>query len=836
MIPSYYETRKSVRPLIIVNDLSLFPGQVAHFDIGGSESVHALEWAERENGEVLVITLRADAMMKQGGPTTDDLFSMGTIATIRQSFRIGNGRIKLLAEGQRRAHINALIRQEPYYEAEVVEYLYHPEKVEIDDKFQMMLRLTSQAALAHLRKQETIPEVFLYALVNTEDPGRFSDEIAPQLDLQQDEAEELLTELDLVHRVERLYETLQLLTKLSSLEDELNERATERMNQSQKEYMLREQMQIIRDELGEDPFDPDTIEAQYRERIEALPMPDDSKSVVLKEVERLSYLPPSSPEISVTRAYLDTVLDLPWGVYTKDFSDLERSQKILDKRHYGLTEVKERILEFIAVRKLRGDSKGSILCLVGPPGVGKTSVARSIAEALNREFISMRLGGMSDESEIRGHRRTYVGSMPGRIITHMTKCRSMNPVFLMDEIDKVGNDYRGDPASALLEVLDPEQNREFADRYLEIPFDLSQVMFVTTANTVDTIPSALLDRLEIISISGYTEFEKYEIARKYLIPKQREACGLTGKDFVLPAAALKEIIRNYTRESGVRELERQIGTLCRKVARNIVEGGGTFTLGVKTVQFYLKKPVNPDESLVDKPQVGVVNGLAWTETGGEILQIEANIMQGHGGVQLTGSLGNVMKESALAAISYVRANAKRFGIDEAFHENTDIHIHLPEGAVPKDGPSAGISMLTAVVSALTHRPVRNDIAMTGEMTLTGRVLPVGGIKEKILAAHRYRLKKVFLPKDPSSPLAEIPSEVMQDIRFVEVSHVDEVLAKALLAPVEEKRPIVFAAEESPTTMGFVAEQQAPAETAPTNPSRKSAKRHTQIPAPVRGVQ
>lgn len=812
MTPLYYEEIKSVLPVVFLKDTTVFPGQVTHFDTDGDYAEKALEQAESSNGELLLIP-QFDPTVQE--PELGDLFHMGTIVVIRQSFRMPNGRSKVLAEGIRRAKPTLLIRRRPYCEAEVIAYEYKPELVEIGEREKMLMRLTGTAAVRFLKDEGKIPDVFLYPLLDINDPGKLSDEILPHLDLRPDESDRMLAELDVFERLILVQQQVNLLSGLAALEQQLNDRVTERMNQSQKEYMLREQLQMIRDELGEDPSDPETIEEEYRERINALDMPKESKEAVLKEVDRLTYMPPSSPELNVSRTYLDTILDLPWGKVTEDNLDLQLSRRVLDAHHYGLKDVKERILEFIAVRQLRQDSKGSILCLVGPPGVGKTSIARSIAEALGREFTSMRLGGMTDESEIRGHRKTYIGSMPGRIISQMTKCKSMNPLFLFDEIDKVGSDYRGDPASALLEVLDPEQNFEFTDRYLEIPFDLSRVMFITTANTTDTIPSPLLDRMEVIRISGYTEEEKYRIASKFLFPKQRSEAGLTSRQITMTPNVFRAIISNYTREAGVRELERMIGKICRRAAKQIVEGKKVVRVRNDNITEFLGEPKYRDDELSNKPQVGVVNGLAWTEVGGELLHIEANVMRGHGAVQLTGSLGDVMKESAMAAISYIRSCAKRYGIDEDFHAVSDIHIHMPEGAVPKDGPSAGVSMATAVVSALTHRPVRNDLAMTGEITLTGRVLAIGGVKEKVLAARRYHIPTVLLPRENLRDLKEIEPEILEGMNIVPLDTIDDVLRMSLLDPVEEKGPVVFRGPEVSSELGFrAAKKEVPDDTEP----------------------
>ena len=586
------------------------------------------------------------------------------------------------------------------------------------------------------------------------------------------------------------------------MDKEINEKAQERLQQSQKEFVLREQINILREELGETEGDPDSLVEEYKETFDKLPLSDEARAAVESELDRLAYLSPMSPDVNVSRTYLDTLAALPWGKYTEDVEDLSYSRKILDRDHYGLREVKERILEFIAVRQLRKDSKGSILCFVGPPGVGKTSIARGIAAAIGRKFVSMRLGGVSDEAEIRGHRKTYVGAMPGRIIYHMTKANSMNPVFLLDEVDKIGSDFRGDPASALLEVLDPEQNTAFQDRFLEIPFDLSQVMFITTANTTETIPRPLLDRMEVIRIEGYTDREKMVIAKRHLLPKARKESGLTTKQISFPPAILEDVLHFYTREAGVRELERQIEKVCRRAAKRIVLGEKTVHIGKRTLPDFLGMPKYADEPIAKTPQIGVVNGLAWTEVGGEILKVEANLMTGHGGVLTTGSIGDVMRESAQLSLSFVRANAKRYGIDPGFYNYYDTHIHMPEGAVPKDGPSAGVTILTALVSALTKRPVRNDIAMTGEMTLTGQVLAIGGVKEKILAARRYHISTIFLPKENHRDLMEMEDEVKEGLQFVEISHVDEVIQAALLEPMESKKPIVFQAEEKTHDLGF----------------------------------
>ncbi|MBY0585123.1 endopeptidase La [Murdochiella sp. Marseille-P8839] len=798
MLPQYYEAKKTVLPILLVRGSVVFPNQVIHFDLESEEAESVLEWATRNHSPVVVVSM-LDPTIEE--PTLGDFAEFGTICTIRQSFRLPGGPSKVVVEGNARAKITHIIRTDPYVEGEVLEYTYSPERVDRDEKLKNVMRLTATSAVNYLKESMQVPEVFLFPLLDAEDPGMLSDELATHLDLRHDEELDLLQELDLQERLYKLRADISLLTKLSRLDKEINEKAQERLQQSQKEFVLREQINILRAELGETEGDPDTLVDEYRETFAALPLSEEARSAVDKELDRLAYLSPMSPDVNVSRTYLDTLASLPWGSYTEDVEDLSYSQHILDRDHYGLREVKERILEFIAVRQLRKDSKGSILCFVGPPGVGKTSIARGIAASIGRKFVSMRLGGVSDEAEIRGHRKTYVGAMPGRIIYHMTKAKSMNPVFLLDEVDKIGSDFRGDPASALLEVLDPEQNMAFQDRFLEIPFDLSQVMFITTANTTETIPRPLLDRMEVIRIEGYTDQEKMVIAKHHLLPKARKESGLTTKQLSLPPAILADVLHFYTREAGVRELERQIEKICRRAAKSIVSGEETVRVGKKNLPDFLGMPKYADEPLAKTPQIGVVNGLAWTEVGGEILKVEANLMTGHGGVLTTGSIGDVMRESAQLSLSFVRANAKRYGIDPGFYNYYDTHIHMPEGAVPKDGPSAGITILTALVSALTKRPVRNDIAMTGEMTLTGQVLAIGGLKEKVLAARRYHITTIFLPKENHRDLMEIEEEVKEGLHFVEISHVDEVIQAALLEPVESKKPIVFQAEKMPN-LGF----------------------------------
>lgn len=799
MTPEYYEERKTVRPILFVRNLIVYPGQVVHFDIEDEFSENVVNWAIKEEEQLLVLMLKDVNIEK---PSLEDYAEIGTVISIKQSFNMAQGQTKVLVEGLGRARLERIVQEKPVFEGEVTDLVYQIGQVSDTERIQLLKRLVVDTAVQHLTQNTQLPEVFLLPLYEIVDPSRLADEVASHLNLRPSEAQAVIEELDVEKRLEKLQIQLNYMSGMFDLQKEISEEAMGRMNHSQKEYMLREQMSIIKEELGEDSQDLSDLQEEYREAVEDLDMPDESKDLVMKEVDRLGFLSPMSPEVNVTRSYLDTVIELPWGIYTEDNLDLDHASKILDQNHYGLKEVKERIIEFIAVRNLRQDPKGSILCLIGPPGVGKTSIAKAIAQALNREFTSMRLGGVTDESEIRGHRRTYVGAMPGRIISQMNQADSMNPVFLFDEVDKIGTDFRGDPASALLEVLDPEQNRAFHDRYLEIDFDLSQVMFIATANTSETIPDALLDRMEVIEVPGYTENEKFHIAKNFLVEKQREEAGLTKEQFSITDGAIREVIDLYTREAGVRELERQVGSLARKTAKQIVLGKDQIRIKKSDVEDFLGKAKYDHDRVNKNAEIGVVRGLAWTRFGGEILHIEANVMPGHGGIQLTGSLGDVMKESAITAVSYLRSNAKRFDIDEGFYARNDIHIHLPEGAVKKDGPSAGVSLVTAIVSALTNRPVRTDIAMTGEITLTGKVLPIGGVKEKVLAAKRYKINTVLLPKDNEKDIDELEEEIKKDMNFVPLETIDELLEYSLLEPVEEKSPIIFESSKESKNMGF----------------------------------
>ena len=799
MTKKYYHVEKTVCPVLLARTEIVFPGGALTFDLESEREEAVLDQAIKNNQEVLLLALRDPSV---DNPGLEDYMTMGTMVAVRQNFQLLGGNSKVIVEGLCRAEIQRFIRTSPYVEAEVVKYHYDPDELEENDNRALLARLVSSSALSFFRTSMGIPDFLLLPRLQSDDPGALADEVASHLDLSYEEAQDILTELNVDERLVMVQSALDLQAKLTVLEQQISEEAQDRVKKNQKDFLIQEQIQILREQMDDDGSDPLSIAESYEERVKALKMPEEAREVVLKEVEKLTYLSPMSPDVNVSRTYLDTILALPWGKYTKDRKDLVKSQEILDRDHYGLKDVKDRILEFMAVRQLRADSKGSILCLVGPPGVGKTSIVRSIARAIKREFTSMRLGGVTDESEIRGHRKTYIGAMPGRVIAQMMRSKSMNPVFLFDEVDKIGSDFRGDPASALLEVLDPEQNFEFHDRYLEVPFDLSQVMFITTANTTTTIPRPLLDRMEVIRIPGYTEDEKLEIAARYLVKKQREEAGLKAANLAIPRPILTTIIRSYTRESGVRELERQIGKICRRSARKIVEGADKVRVNQTNLSDFLGQPKYLDDERTNTPQIGVVNGLAWTEVGGELLLIEANKMAGRGGLLLTGSMGEVMKESAELAISYIRSNAGRYGISSSFYTFEDIHIHMPEGSVPKDGPSAGVSILTAIVSILTQRPVRSDVAMTGEITLNGHVLPVGGIREKVLAAKRYGIDTVFLPKENMRDLEEVEKASIEGMTFIPVDRVDDLIQKALLSPVEREEEIIFESDKKAGTIGF----------------------------------
>lgn len=761
-------------PLLPLRGLLVFPSMVLHLDVGRERSVQALEKAMIDENLILLATQREVHIEE---PAADDIYTVGTIAKVRQMLKLPNGTIRVLVEGVKRARILEFIDTEEYYQVQIEELDEH-DHVGLDTD--ALMRSVLDHFEQYLRLSKKLSTETYSAVSDIEEPGRLADVITSHLHLKIAEKQSILETLDVRERLEKLLTILNNEREVLELEKRITSRVKKQMEKTQKEYYLREQMKAIQRELGDKEGRTGEVE-ELREELEKLSAPDSVKEKVEKEIDRLEKIPTSSAEGGVVRTYIDWLLELPWEETTEDDLSLDKAEEILDEDHYGLEKAKERVLEYLAVQQMVKKLKGPILCLVGPPGVGKTSLGRSIARALNRKFVRISLGGVRDEAEIRGHRRTYVGAMPGRIIQGMKTAGSANPVFLLDEIDKMSMDFRGDPASALLEVLDPNQNTTFSDHYIEIPFDLSKVMFITTANTIHTIPRPLLDRMEVLQISGYTELEKEKIAKNYLIPKQLEEHGLSKENMQINTEALLKLIRNYTREAGVRNLERTIGTLCRKAARTLVSGKKKrVVVTAKNLEQYLGPEKFRYGLIEETDQVGVVTGLAWTAAGGDTMSIEVSLFPGKGKLTLTGQLGDVMKESAQAAFSYIRSQADALKIDPDFHEKHDIHIHVPEGAIPKDGPSAGITIATALVSALTEIPVSRHVAMTGEITLRGRVLPIGGLKEKSLSAHRAGIKHVILPKENEKDLEEIPKSVRKDLTFTPVSHLDEVLKLALV--------------------------------------------------------
>ncbi|OAZ46496.1 endopeptidase La [Paenibacillus polymyxa] len=761
-------------PLLPLRGLLVYPSMVLHLDVGREKSVKALEKAMVEDNLILLCS-QSEVNIEE--PTQEDIFRVGTVAKVRQMLKLPNGTIRVLVEGLERAEIIQYTDNEEYYEVMAKE-LHEAENVQPETDALMRTVLTQFEHYINLSKKVT-PET-LAAVSDIEEPGRLADVITSHLTLKIKEKQDILETIDVTQRLEKLLDILNNEREVLELERKINQRVKKQMEKTQKEYYLREQMKAIQKELGEKEGRAGEVE-ELRNQLSERELPVPVKEKVEKEIDRLEKMPASSAEGGVIRNYVDWLLSLPWNKFTDDDLDIVKAEKILDNDHYGLDKPKERVLEYLAVRKLVKTIKGPILCLVGPPGVGKTSLARSIAKSMGREFVRISLGGVRDEAEIRGHRRTYVGAMPGRIIQGMKTAGTSNPVFLLDEIDKMASDFRGDPSAALLEVLDPEQNNTFSDHFVELPFDLSNAMFVTTANAAHNIPRPLMDRMETLYIPGYTELEKLEIANRYLLPKQKREHGLGEEQLVIGEDTLLRVIREYTRESGVRNLEQQMASLCRKAAKSVVSGGeGPIEITPDNLKDYLGIAKFRYGVAELEDQIGTVTGLAWTEVGGETLMIEVTVVPGSGKLILTGKLGDVMKESAQAAFSYTRSKAVDLGIELDFYEKNDIHIHIPEGAIPKDGPSAGITIATALISALTNRHVSKDVAMTGEITLRGRVLPIGGLKEKSLAAHRAGYKKILLPKDNERDLKDIPDSIRQDVEFVPVAHMDQVLKHALV--------------------------------------------------------
>ncbi|WP_379130794.1 endopeptidase La [Paenibacillus sp. sgz500958] len=774
MIPNKSKGRRF--PLLPLRGLLVYPSMVLHLDVGREKSVRALEKAMVEDNLILLCS-QSEVNIEE--PGQEDIFRIGTVANVRQMLKLPNGTIRVLVEGVERAEIIQYTDNEEYYEVIAREL---PEEEDGDQESDALMRTVLNQFEHYITLSKKVTPETLAAVSDIEEPGRLADVITSHLALKIKEKQEILETIDVRKRLEKLLDILNNEREVLELERKINQRVKKQMEKTQKEYYLREQMKAIQKELGDKEGRAGEAD-ELRALLEEKDLPERVKEKAEKEIDRLEKMPASSAEGGVIRNYVDWLLGLPWNEVTVDELDILKAERVLDEDHYGLEKPKERVLEYLAVQKLVKKLKGPILCLVGPPGVGKTSLARSIARSLNRKFVRISLGGVRDEAEIRGHRRTYVGAMPGRIIQGMKTAGTSNPVFLLDEIDKMAADFRGDPSAALLEVLDPEQNNTFSDHFVELPFDLSNVMFVTTANAVHNIPRPLLDRMEMLYIPGYTEIEKLQIASRYLLPKQKKNHGLEDDQLSIDDEVLLLIIREYTRESGVRNLEQQIAALCRKAAKKIVSHeNGAVSLQPEDVKEYLGTAKYRYGMAELSDQIGTVTGLAWTEVGGDTLLIEVTVVPGTGKLILTGQLGDVMKESAQAAFSYTRSKAEELGLQPDFYEKNDIHIHIPEGAIPKDGPSAGITIATALISALTKRYVSKDVAMTGEITLRGRVLPIGGLKEKSLAAHRAGYKKILLPKDNERDLKELPESVKNDVEFVPVSHMDQVLLHALVNP------------------------------------------------------
>ena len=770
-------------PVLPVRDIVVFPYMILPLFVGREMSIKAIEHSLSSNRMVLLLTQK-DVNIEN--PTPEELFSVGTVALVMRMLKLPDGRVKILVQGLSKAKALNYSQTEPFFKADI-------EKIE-DQKYEK-LTIEDEALIRNVKGQlekvvslgkSILPDI-MGIVENIEDPGRLADLCASNIGLKTEQSQEILEIADPVQRLKRVSEILAREIELLTVQQKIQSEARGEIDKTQREYFLREQLKAIQKELGDIDERAEEIR-EFRKKIEDAKMPEKVLKEAEKQLKRLEKMHPDSAEAATVRTYLDWLVELPWAKSTKDNLDIKAAEKVLNDDHYDLEKVKERILEYLSVRKLKEKMKGPIICFIGPPGVGKTSLGKSIARALGREFVRMSLGGVRDEAEIRGHRRTYVGALPGRIIQGIKTAGTNNPVFMLDEIDKIGMDFRGDPSSALLEVLDPEQNFSFADHYLAVPFDLSKVMFITTGNLMDTIPSPLRDRMEIIYLSGYTAEEKLGIAKNYLIPKQLDEHGLSSKVLKITDPGLFNLISQYTREAGVRNLEREIANLCRKVAKKIAEGKDrTYVITAQSVHRYLGVPKYLPEEEMEKDEVGVSTGLAWTETGGDIIYVEATTMKGRGHLTLTGQLGDVMKESAQAALSYIRSRAGKLGIKDEVFSKSDLHIHVPAGAIPKDGPSAGITMATAIASALTGRPVNKNVAMTGEVTLRGRVLPIGGLKEKALAAKRMGINKVIVPLRNKKDLEDIPKYIKKDMEFIFAETMDDVL-KFALKKAEHKKP------------------------------------------------
>ena len=765
-------------PALALRGLVVYPRMTASFDLERLISMRALERAMETGRELFVVTQRE---ITPDLPQESDLYPVGTLVHITQVLRVSDHVIRVIAEGKQRARLRRLWQREPFMQAQI-ELIEDPAAVRSGTRTEALVRQTYANFGEYVELTQNLSAEILAEVFTSTEPGYLADFIAQHVSIRYQDKQAVLEELRPLPRLRRINEILRRETEVIALEQEIEGKVRDRVGKIHRDFVLREQIKVLQNELGEGENGDEEL-SEYRDHIVALKLPEESEKKLLKDVDRLARQSYGSSEASVLRTYLDTVLELPWNTETKERANVEAARKILERDHFGMEKVKERVLEFIAVRALKEDAKGQVLCLVGPPGVGKTSIALSVSKAMNRKVARLSLGGVRDEADIRGHRKTYVGAMPGRIVEAIGRSGSMNPLLVLDEIDKLGSDHRGDPASALLEVLDAEQNHAFRDHYLEIPIDLSRVMFIMTANTTDTIPRPLLDRMEVIELPSYTDEEKVQIALRHLLPKQKTEHGVPKAALRIDENAIRAVISRYTRESGVRQLERQLAKLCRKTAMALnTKGVKRITVTADNLSDYLGVPRYTREKASKKDLVGVVNGLAWTQVGGEILPVEVNVMEGSGKLELTGNLGDVMQESCKAALSCLRARAAELGIEPEFYKTKDIHVHFPEGAVPKDGPSAGIAITTALLSALTGRPVRHDLAMTGEVTLRGRVMPIGGLREKTMAALRAGLHTVILPAENEKDLDDIDQSVREKLRFVTVESVDAVFAEALVLP------------------------------------------------------
>ena len=762
-------------PLLALRELVVFPQQVVPLFVGREKSVKAIEESQRENKYIL---LAAQKDARTTNPGQKDIYTIGTLGEVVQLIRLADGPIKVLVEGKMRARIKRYVQEDEYMLVDAEEII--PD-IEVTAELKALMRSVCVTFENYVKLGKKVNPEMIMQVNAIEDPSRLADAIVVQLNIKLEDKQDILETIPPQERLEKILGHMKSEIEILQVEKRIRNRVKKQMEKTQKEYYLNEQMRAIQKELGEkDDFRNEIQELE--DKLKGKDMPDEAREKTEKEVRKLKMMSPMSAEATVVRNYVDWMLSLPWNECTDDEIDIDHARDVLEDEHYGLERVKERILEYLAVQKLVGKLKGPILCLVGPPGVGKTSLGKSIANSTGRKFVRVALGGVRDEAEIRGHRRTYIGALPGKVIQSLKKAGASNPVFLLDEIDKMSTDFRGDPSSALLEVLDPEQNGSFNDHYLDCDYDLSKVMFICTANSLHSIPQPLLDRMELIRLSGYTELEKLNIAKKYLVPKQTKDNGLEDKNLILDDSAIVDVIRRYTRESGVRSLERDLGTLCRKAAVEVVEKGKDHRVVISSENLmkFLGQPKYRFGKSEEDHQVGTTTGLAWTEKGGELLVIETTVLPGRGRLQITGKLGDVMQESAKAALSYVRSRAALFGLPKYFYDKVDIHVHVPEGAIPKDGPSAGITMATSIVSALTGIPIDKQMAMTGEITLRGNVLPIGGLKEKAMAAHRGGIRRICIPKENENDIEEIPATVRNELEFIPVSHVDQVLFEALV--------------------------------------------------------